>query len=77
MVDAVHCTYLWKCIEQVRPHESELRPVEECSEVAVPARAEIVDAGDCTAGSHKRFAEIRANKTGAAGDEGMFGAVHQ
>ena len=57
-------------------HEFEALVVEQMGHVAAPAREVVVDAEHLVAGGQEPLAEMRAEETGAAGDEDAFGEGH-
>jgi hypothetical protein len=56
--------------------ELEVAAAEEVGDVRLLAREEVVDADDVVPGFHEPFAEMAAEKAGAAGDENPLDGGH-
>ena len=54
------------------PHQIEIRPAEQVGDVRLLAGEEIIEADHVVPLLHQPLAEVRAEKTGPAGDQNAF-----
>jgi hypothetical protein len=73
IVDAVDVGARFQRLADVVLHNRELRMVANGAEIVAAAGQEAVDADDAVALVEQRFAEMRPQKTGAAGHDDCFG----
>jgi len=63
-------------VHDVVPQQLEIRPFQQMRHVGLLAGEEIVQADDVVLLFREPLAEMRAQETGAAGDQNAFGASH-